>query len=134
MSSDAVVSLFSPQSIHAPRGYSHVATVRSGTLVFIAGQIALDPSGQLVGQGDFRAQAHQTFENLQAAVVAAGGALRNIVKLTVYVVDAANLAVYREVRDQYIDVDHPPASTALQVAALFRPEFLIEVEAIAALP
>jgi enamine deaminase RidA (YjgF/YER057c/UK114 family) len=56
------------------------------------------------------------------------------VKLNVYVLDVARLPEYREVRDRYIDVEHPPASTAVQVTALFRPEFLIEVEAVAALP
>ena len=134
MSSDAMISLLSPKSTHEPRGYSHVAKVRSETLLFIAGQVALDASGNLVGPGDFRAQAQQSFENLKAALEAAGGTLRNIVKLNVYVVDVSKLSDYREVRDHYIDANHPPASTALQVAALFRPEFMIEVEAIAALP
>ena len=134
MSSDAAISLLSPKSMHEPRGYSHAAKVRSGTLLFIAGQVALDASGKLVGSGDFRAQAQQTFENLRAAVEAAGGSFRNIVKLNVYLLDVAKLADYREVRDHYIDINHPPASTAIQVAALFRPDFLIEVEAVAALP
>jgi reactive intermediate/imine deaminase len=134
MSSDTVISLLSPKSMHEPRGYSQVAKVRSGTLLFIAGQVALDPTGRLVGPGDFRAQAQQIFENLKAAVEAAGGTFRNIVKLNVYVVDMSRLTDYREVRDRYIDVNYPPASTALQIAALFRPEFMLEVEAVAALP
>ena len=132
--SDALICLLSPKSMHQPRGYSHAAKIRSGTLLFIAGQVALDPSGKLVGTGDFRAQAQQTFENLRAAVEAAGGGFRDIFKLNVYLVDVARLADYREVRDRYIDVNHPPTSTAIQVAALFRPDFLIEVEAVAALP
>lgn len=134
MSSDAVISLLSPKSMHEPRGYSHAAKVRSGTLLFIAGQVALDASGKLVGSGDFRAQTQQTFENLKAAVEAAGGTFRNIVKLNVYLTDTSKLADYREVRDRYVDISHPPASTAIQVAALFRPDLLIEVEAVAALP
>jgi enamine deaminase RidA (YjgF/YER057c/UK114 family) len=133
VSSDAVISLLSPKSMHEPRGYSHAAKVRSCTLLFIAGQVALDASGKLVGPDDFRAQAQQTFENLKAAVEAADGNFRNIVKLNVYVVDVSKLPDYREVRDRYIDVNHPPVSTAIQVASLFRPEFLIEVEAVAAL-
>ena len=134
MSSDAVISLLSPKSMHEPRGYSHAAKVRSGTLLFIAGQVALDASGKLVGSGDFRAQTQQTFENLKAAVEAAGGTFRNIVKLNVYLTDTSKLADYREVRDRYVDINHPPTSTAIQVAALFRPDLLIEVEAVAALP
>jgi 2-iminobutanoate/2-iminopropanoate deaminase len=129
-----MVSLSSPASMHQPRGYSHVAKVRSATLVFIAGQVALDLSGKLVGAGDFRAQTQQVFENLRMAVEAAGGSFRDIVKLNVYAVDVSKLGDYREVRDRYIDPAHPPASTAIQVAALFRPEYLIEVEAVAALP
>ena len=132
--SDSTFELISPVSMHRPNGYSHLARVKRGTPVFIAGQVALDTSGHLVGPGDFRVRARQVFENLNAAVVAAGGTFSSIVKLNVYVVDRARLLEYREVRDQFIDVKNPPTSTAVQVAALFRPEFLIEVEAIAILP
>ena len=125
------VQLISPNSMHKPAGYSHVAKVRDGKPIFIAGQVALDVSGNLVGRGDFRAQAQQAFENLKAAVEAAGGSLSSLAKLNVYVVDVTQLPQYREVRDRYIDIQHPPASTAVQVAALFRPEFLIELEAVA---
>jgi len=120
--------------MHKPVGYSHLAQVISGQLIFIAGQVALDESGNLVGPGDFQAQAEQVFKNLKAAVEAAGGSFRNIIKLNLYVLDRAQLLEYREVRDRYIDVQNPPVSTAIQVASLFRPEFLIEVEAVAALP
>ncbi len=121
MTADSV-QLISPKSMHKPVGYSHVAKVNDGKPIFIAGQVAMDASGNLVGRGDFRAQAQQVFENLKAAVEAAGGGLSSIVKLNVYVVDNAQLPQYREVRDRYIDVQHPPASTAVQVAALFRPD------------
>lgn len=110
--------------MHSPVGYSHLAKVHGGTLLFIAGQVALDASGNLVGKGDFRAQAQQVFENLKAAVEAAGGSFSNIIKLNVYVADSSKLPEYRQVRDSYIDSRNPPASTAIQVAALFRPDFL----------
>lgn len=132
--STASVQMICPDTIHKPVGYSHVAKTNGGVPVFIAGQVALDTSGKLVGAGDFRAQAQQVFENLKAAVEAAGGTFSNIVKLNIYVVDTSRLSEYREVRDRYIDLQNPPASTAVQVAALFRPEFLIEVEAVAVLP
>ena len=128
------VSFLSPKSIHEPRGYSHAAKIGPGVLLFIAGQVALDGSGNLVGSGDFRAQSQQVFKNLQAAVEAAGGNFRDIVKLNVYTVDVSKLADYREVRDRYIDVANPPTSTLIQVAALFRPAFMIEIEAVAVLP
>lgn len=134
MSDHSSFELISPVSMHRPNGYSHLARVNRGTPVFIAGQVALDTSGHLVGPGDFGAQAQQVFENLKTAVEAAGGTFANIAKLNVYVVDRARLLEYREVRDKFIDVKNPPTSTAVQVAALFRPEFLIEVEAVAILP
>jgi enamine deaminase RidA (YjgF/YER057c/UK114 family) len=134
VSQDSGIALISPKSMHKPNGYSHVAKVNTGNPVFIAGQVALDASGTIVGKDNFRAQAQQVFENLKAAVEAAGGSFRDIVKLNIYVVDNSGLPEYREVRDHYIDTKNPPASTAVQVAALFRPEFLIEVEAIAVVP
>jgi 2-iminobutanoate/2-iminopropanoate deaminase len=128
------VSFLSPKSMHEPRGYSHIAKIGPGVLLFVAGQVALDENGNLVGGGDFRAQSQQVFKNLQAAVEAAGGKFPDIVKLNVYTVDVSKLADYREVRDRYIDVDKPPTSTVVQVAALFRPDFMIEIEAVAVLP
>jgi reactive intermediate/imine deaminase len=134
MSNNSSIDLISPKSVHKPVGYSHAAKVNAGKPLFIAGQVALDVSGKVVGGGDFRAQAQQVFENLKAVVEGAGGNFRHIVKLNVYVLDLSRLPEYREVRDVFIDVENPPASTAFQVAGLFRPEFLIEVEAIAILP
>jgi reactive intermediate/imine deaminase len=127
------IEFVGPANIHRPAGYSHGVKVRRGTLLYIAGQVALDESGTLVGKGVFRTQAKQVFENLRAVVEAAGGCFRDIVKLNVYVVDLARLQDYREVRDLYVDAANPPASTLVQVAALFRPDFLIEVEAVAVL-
>jgi len=128
------MKLTSPNTMHKPVGYSHLAQVISGQLIFIAGQVALDASGNLVGPGDFRAQAEQVFRNLKLAVEAAGGTFKNIIKLNIHVLDRARLLEYREVRDRYIDVQNPPVSTAVQVASLFRPDFMIEVEAVAVLP
>ena len=127
------VTFLSPKSIHQSRGYSHAAKIGPGTVLFVAGQVALDVNGNLVGSGDVRAQSQQVFQNLQAVVEAAGGKFRDIVKLNVYIVDVSKLADYREVRDRYIDANNPPTSTVVPVAALFRPEFLIEIEAVAAL-
>ena len=107
------------------------ATVTGGTIVFIAGQVALDRSGSVVGRDDIRAQMQQVFENLAAAITAAGGTFRDVIKLNTYVLDLAHLAVFREVRDRYINLESPPASTAIQVPGLFRPELLVEIEAIA---
>lgn len=91
-------------------------------------------SGEVVGVGDPLAQARQVFENLRRCLTAAGGTFDDVVKLTYYVTDTAFLPAVREARDAFVDVRRPPASTAVQVAALFRPELLLEVEAFAVLP
>lgn len=132
-----------PQSEHvrflAPAGllatgFSPVATVSGGKTIYISGQVALDASGNLVGENDFKAQAQQVFENLRAALAAAGADFSNAVRLGIFVLDRANLPVLREVRDQYVNTQSPPTSTLLIVAGLARAEFLLEVEAIAILP
>lgn len=132
--SAADLKFLNPGSMHTPRGYTHVVDMRSGRMVFIAGQVALDREGNLMGEGDIKAQAEQVFKNLQAAVTAAGGSFKDVVKLNYYITDAAGIPAVREVRDRYINTATPPASTAVVVARLFGPEFLIEVEAVAALP
>jgi reactive intermediate/imine deaminase len=134
MSPHKNVQLLVPESMPQSVGYSQVALVTGGKLVLISGQVALDKSGNLVGKDDFRAQVQQVFENLNAAVEAAGGTFRDVIKLNSYVLDLSHLADFREVRDKYIDAKHPPASTAVQVSRLFRPEFLVEVEAVAVVP
>jgi reactive intermediate/imine deaminase len=123
--------LLIPETMPKSIGYSQVATVTGGKIVFIAGQVALDKSGNVVGKDDFRAQAQQVFENLKAAVEAAGGTFGDVIKLNIYFLDLSHLPEFREVRDKYINVKNPPASTAVQVPRLFRPEFLVEIEAIA---
>jgi reactive intermediate/imine deaminase len=115
-------------------GYSQAVEVRPGRTIYIAGQVSLDRAGKLVGEGDMRAQAQQTFENLQAALEASGARFENVVKLNYYILDASQLPAVREVRDEFINTANPPASTAVEVKRLFREGFLIEVEAVAAVP
>jgi reactive intermediate/imine deaminase len=116
-------------------GYSQAVEIRPGSrLLYIAGQVALDRSGKLVGEGDLRAQAVQTFENLKATLQAGGASFENVVKLNGYFVDISQLAAFREVRDKYINLANPPASTAVEVKRLFREGFLIEIEAVAVVP
>src|SRR5260370_13013782 len=109
-------------------GYSQVAAVSSGTIVFVAGQVALDKSGDIVGKDDFRAQVQQVFENLKAAVEAAGGNFGDVIKLNSYFLDLSHLTEFREVRDKYINLKNPPASNAVQITKLFQPEFLVDSE------
>jgi enamine deaminase RidA (YjgF/YER057c/UK114 family) len=126
--------LSNPGQLHKPNGYSHVAQITAGTTIFIAGQVALDAFGNIVGLNDYRAQIQQVFRNLKTALESAGASFQNVVKLNYYVVDtveASEFFAYREVRDQYVDTAHPPVATIVVIRRLFRPEFLIEIEAVA---
>ena len=126
--------IFSPPTLMKPVGYSHVAKVTGGSLVYIAGQVSADVSGKLVGEGNLEAQAEQVFKNLKAAVEAAGGSFGDVVKLNYYcaeTVDPAQIAAVREVRDKYVNTANPPTSTFVFVKRLVRPEWMIEVEAVA---
>ena len=127
----ASARFINPETLHPPFGYSHVAEVTAGRPVYIAGQVALDPTGALVGADDIRAQTRQVFDNLRAALEAVGAGFEQVVKLNFYLVDATQLPVVREVRDQYLNTRQPPASTAVEVRRLFREDALIEVEAVA---
>jgi len=127
----ARVTIHNPKTISAPTGYSHVAEVRGGKLVFISGQVALDATGSLVGWDSYSLQAEQVFKNLGFALESAGAGFGDLVKLTYYLLDLSHLPEVREVRDRFINNLHPPTSTALQVGRLARPEFLLEVDAVA---
>lgn len=115
-------------------GYSQAVEIRRGRIIYVAGQVALDRSGKVVGEGDMRAQAQQTFENLKAALEASGAKFEDVVKLNYYFSDITQLATVREVRDKFINTGNPPTSTAVEVKRLFREPFLIEVEAVAVVP
>ena len=104
--------------------------VKAGNVLYISGQIALDPGGTLVGPGDLRAQSQRVFENIEAILKMAGGTLENVVKTTAYLTDMSRYPEYNEVRGKFLK-DHRHASTTVQVVALAFPGLLVEVEAIA---
>ena len=115
----------------APLGYSHVVEARGGRTLYLAGQLPLDKDGKLVGEGDFRAQVKQVFENLKARLEEGGATFKDVVKLNYYLSDASDLQALRETRNGYINMENPPASTLVVVKRLVREEYLIEIEAIA---
>jgi enamine deaminase RidA (YjgF/YER057c/UK114 family) len=126
----------SPKTLMPPAGYSHIAKVNSGSIVYLAGQVSSDASGKLIGEGNFEAQADQVFRNLKIAVEAAGGTMADIVKLNIFLVaelDQADVPKLRAIRDRYVNVEKPPASTLVVVSRLARPGWLIDNEAGAAL-
>ena len=122
-----------PPEINKPRGYTHAVTVEGGRMVFIAGQIALNLNGEVVGKGDLRAQAQQAWLNLAAALKAAGATLADLVKINTYVVNpkADDIRIVREVRSQVMTGDNLPASTLVGVSALAVEGLLIEIEGVA---
>jgi enamine deaminase RidA (YjgF/YER057c/UK114 family) len=125
--------LAAPEGVAPGNGYSHVV-LGTGTFAAVSGQCAFDQEGRIVGEGDPAAQARQVFENLRRCLAAAGATFDDVVKLTYYVTDVAHLPAVRAARDAVIDTARPPASSAVQVAALFRPELLVEIEAFAVIP
>jgi enamine deaminase RidA (YjgF/YER057c/UK114 family) len=126
------VKRINPDELAPPTGYTHVVTVK-GRLAFISGQVAYDKAGKLVGDGDVAAQTRQVFENLKAALAELGVDFKSVVKVNYYAIDETGLQEIRKVRSEYLG-DKPPASTFVFVKGLVRPELLIEVEAIVALP
>ena len=127
--------LFNPDTIFIPAaGYSQVAEIKGGKLVYIAGQVPFDKSGNLIGKDDFLAQTEQVFRNIKAAVEAAGGSFSDVVKLNYFCVEAVDPALIPsvlKVRDQFVDTKNPPISTFVVVKRLVNPEWLIEIEAVA---
>lgn len=124
-----------PPELGTPPGYSQVVEVRAGRMIFIAGQTAIDRDGNVVGKNDFAAQAAQVFQNLGVALRERGCDPSNLVKLTVFLTDMGHLGSYREARNRFFASVTPPAApavTLVEVSKLYGPDFLIEIEAIAA--
>ena len=137
MTRDATPSIVrtNPPELGTPPGYSQVVDVSADRIIFISGQTALDRDGNVVGRNDFAAQAAQVFDNLAAALEARGCTAAHLVKLTVFLTDMDNLGRYREARNRFFATVVPaaaPAVTLVEVSKLYGPDFMIEIEAIAA--
>lgn len=111
--------------------YKLATKMDGGRLLYISGQVAWDASGNIVGKGDVHAQARQTFENLRGVVQAAGGDLSSLMKITTYITRIENFPAVAEARSAVFSGELP-ASTLIVVKSLFHPDFLIEVEGVAA--
>jgi len=124
--------LTNPADLPTPQSYTHVVTATGSRMVFVAGQVAEDAHGKLVGTGNLAIQARQAFANVQTCLAAVGVQPSEVARITIYVVgyrpeyqddiSAARIAVFG---------DHRPADTLLGVETLFEPGYLIEVEAVA---
>jgi enamine deaminase RidA (YjgF/YER057c/UK114 family) len=120
-----------PRGLVAPTGYTHVVVAADRRTVYIAGQVALDSTGKVVGGTDFNAQAEQVFSNLRRALASVGASFADVVKMTTLITDIKNVPALREIRARYLN-KQPPANT-LMVTQLVRPELLLEIEAVAVL-
>ena len=103
---------------------------RVGDLVIVSGQTAMDEHGQLVGVGDFDAQAEQTFRNLSRVLEAGGSSLSRVVKVTIFLTDMSNFGKIVELRGRWFTAPYP-ADTIVEVSSLALPELELEIEAIA---
>ena len=132
----AKIRFINPEALTKPPSYTQVVEVSGpGRTVYIAGQLGTDRDGNVVGApGDFRAQAVQVFDNLEAALAAVGATFADLVKLNSYLADIAHLPILREVRTGYLNAAALPASTTIAVSKFARPAALLEIEAVAVLP
>lgn len=122
-----------PAGLVQPTGYTHLVIAPDGRTVYIAGQVAFDSLGKVVGEGDFAAQAEQVFRNLERALKSVGGSMADLVKTTTFITDIKHVAHLREVRARYLAKTQPPANTLVAVSSLARADLLIEIEGVAIL-
>lgn len=130
--------IITPKDLAEPLGaYSYAFQVKASEWLYVAGQLSVDGTGKAVGIGDFKAQVRQVFENMGRVLAAADQDYSSVVKFTTYLVDSENISDFYEVRAEifrelYPD-DNPPPNTLLIVNRLVKQEFLIELEAVAAI-
>ncbi len=119
-----------PEGLPAVTGYSHVVSA-AGTVLFVSGQVPARADGSIVDPLDVEAQCEQVFTNLRVALAAGGATWADVVKMTYFLTDMADLSAVRAVRDRHLDPQRMPASTLVQVAGLVNPEYRVEIDAIA---
>ncbi|MCW9129457.1 RidA family protein [Bacillus paramycoides] len=121
-----------PENMPATFGYSHIVEVNNAKrTIYISGQVAINTDGHIVGIGDLATQTRQVFENIKIALKTSELNFNDVVKLTFFLTDISQMSIVRDIRDQYINTNNPPASSALEVNKLIHNELLIEIEAIA---
>jgi enamine deaminase RidA (YjgF/YER057c/UK114 family) len=130
--SRTAVAVIQPDTVHDTRSFAYSHATRMGNLIFVAGQVAVDRSGNLVGKGDIRAQVEQVFANLKAVLEAADSGLDRVGKVTVFTTDLSYRPIIHEIRSKvFAEAGTLPASTLAVVSSLASPDWLVEVEAVA---
>jgi enamine deaminase RidA (YjgF/YER057c/UK114 family) len=132
------ISIINPASMGRPLSlYGQIARVRASEFIFIAGQLATDLSGAIVGKGDFDTQMKQVLSNIEKALKSVDASFANVVQFTTYLVHSQDIANFRRVREEVFPTMFPahryPPNTLLVVHRLVQEDFLIEIETIAAL-
>ena len=123
-----------PPDFYDPKSYSHVVEVEGGRLLFVSGQVPVNAQRQLTSR-DFREQVERVYDNLQTVLRSVGADFGNVLKTTNYLTNISQAKVFREVRDaRFAHVKTRPASTTIVITALVEPEFLLEIEVVAAVP
>lgn len=125
------IQRINPEGMTQPTGYHHV--IRVDNVLFLAGQVALDSDGNVVGKGDMKAQVQKVLENMQTVLASQGADFSNVVKVNIFTTDIPAFRDAAEIRAKFFE-GHPPASTLVEISSLARPDFLVEIEAIAMLP
>lgn len=126
----ALTRIAEPGGVFPSDGYHHVV-MGTGRVIALAGQLPFAADGTFVGAGDPTAQARQVFENLRGCLAAAGAGCTDVIRLNYYLTDIAHAPAVLAVRDEFFDPAHLPASTVVQVVALYRPDLLMEIDALA---
>ncbi|GAB2644164.1 RidA family protein [Kribbella swartbergensis] len=131
-----MVRHFNPEGVWAPHGraFNQGVIQPEGRVVHVTGQVAWDENSQVVGPGDASAQLRKSFENVETILAAAGGTLGDIVSMTIYFLDRADLPAIQQVRAEFFPAETAPASILIQVPCLVIPELLLEVVPIAVIP
>ena len=128
------ISFTNPKGVDKPVGYTHVACVENPKrILFISGQVARDENGQTVGKGDLQAQTRQVYKNLSTILSSFGSSFKSVVKQNTYTTRVDQIETIKKVRGEFLQADQPPTSTLVGVTALADPDFMIEVEVVAAL-
>lgn len=124
-----MIEYINPSSIAlAAKTYTHVVKVTGGTLVILAGQVAMDDTGRIIGLRDIEAQTHQVLKNIGICLKAAGASFKNVVSRTSYVTDMNDAAKILAIFPQYFDKTNPPPGTLVQIGALYPRDAMIEIE------
>lgn len=129
-----MVDAINPPEVWSPFGAFSMAVLQGdGQIVYLKGQVSLDPNGHVVGSNDMRAQVRRVLENIRAVLASMGGQMRDVVSLVQYATDIEQFMGTGDIRKEFFSAPFP-VTTTVQVAHLYHPELMIEITAVAEIP